>query len=303
MLSFKPAIVLSSFTFIKRHFSSASNSDISVESSAYLGFFIFLLAILIPACNSFKTAFHMMYSVYKLNKQGNNIQPWCIPFQYGNSLFCSMSNSNCCFLICIQFSLEAGQVVWGSYLFQNFPQFIVIHMVKDFGIVNKAEVDFIFWISLAFFDDPMDVGNLSSGSTVFSKSRLNICKFLVHILLKPHLENFPYCFASMWDEANCVVVWSSFAIAFLWDWNENWPLPFLLALLSFQNLLAYWVQHLKSIVFWDLKLFNWNSFTSTSFVCSDASQGSLDFTKGLSEIVIQTGKPKPEKLYNGHKAA
>ena len=155
---------------------------------------------------------------------------------------CSVSSSNCCFLTCIQISQEAGQVVWYSHLFQNFPRFIVIRTVKGFGVLNKAEVD-VFLNSLAFFDDPMDVSNLTSGSSAFSKSTLNIWKFMVHILLKPGLENFEHYFASAWDECNCAVVWAFFGIAFLWDWNENWPFPVLWPLLSFPNVLAYWVQH------------------------------------------------------------
>ena len=80
-----------------------------------------------------------------------------------------MSSSNCCFRFCIQISQEAGQVVWYSHLFQNFPQFVVIHTVKGFGIVNKAEVD-IFLELFCFIDDPVDVGNLISGSSAFCKS-------------------------------------------------------------------------------------------------------------------------------------
>ena len=101
---------------------------------------------------------------------------------------CSMSSSNCCFLTCIQVSQEAGQVVWYSYLFQNFPQFIVIHTVKDFGKVNKAEIDVFLELS-CFFDDPADIGNLISGSSAFSKTSLNIWEFAVHVLLKLGLEN------------------------------------------------------------------------------------------------------------------
>ena len=153
--------------------------------------------------------------------------------QFGASLF-SMSSSNCCFLTCIQVSQEAGQVVWYSHLFQNFPQFIVIHTVKGFGIVNKAEIDAFLELS-CFFDGPVDVGNLISGSFAFSKSSLNIWKFTIHILLKPGLENFEHHFASMWDACNCAVVWAFFGIAFLWDWNENWPFPVLWPLLSFPN--------------------------------------------------------------------
>ena len=87
-------------------------------------------------------------------------------------------------------------VIWYSYLFKNFPQFVVIHTVKDFGIVNKAEVDVFLELS-CFFDDLVDVGTLISGSSVFSKSSLNIWKFLVHILFKPGLENFEHFFASV----------------------------------------------------------------------------------------------------------
>ena len=84
-----------------------------------------------------------------------------------------MSSSNGCFLICIQVSQEAGQVVWYSHLLQNFPQFIVIHRVKGFGIVNKSEIDVFLELS-CFFHDPVDVGNLISGSSAFSKTSLNI---------------------------------------------------------------------------------------------------------------------------------
>ena len=160
-----------------------------------------------------------------------------------------MSSSNCCFLSCIQISQVAGKVVWYSYLLKNFPQFVVIHTVKGFGIVNKTEIDFFFLELSCFFDDPADVGNLISGSAAFSKSSLNIWKLSVHVLLKLSLENFEHYFASVWDECNCAIVWTFFGIAFLWDWNENWPFPVLWLLLSFPNLLAYWVQHFQSIIF------------------------------------------------------
>ena len=96
-------------------------------------------------------------------------------------------------------------MVWYSHLFQNFLQFVVIHTVKGFDIVNKAEIDVFLEISL-FFDDPVDAGNLISGSSAFSKSNLNIWKFMIHVLLKPGLENFKHYFASMQDECNCAVV-------------------------------------------------------------------------------------------------
>ena len=119
---------------------------------------------------------------------------------------------------------------------------------------------------------------LSFVPLAFFKYNLNICKFLVHVLLKASLKDFEHYFASMWNEYNCVVVWAFFGIAFLWDWNENWPFPVLWTLLSFPNLLAYWVQHSHGIIFQDLKKLYWNAITSTSFLCSDAFYGPLDFT-------------------------
>ena len=158
-----------------------------------------------------------------------------------------MSSSNCCFLTCIQISEEAGQVVWYSHLFQNFPQLAVIHTVKGFGIVNKAEIDVFLELS-CIFNDPVNVDNLISCSSAFSKTILNIWKFMVHVLLKPGLENFEHYFTSVWDECNYAGVWTFFGIAFLWDWNENWRFLILWPLLSFPNLLAYWVQHFHSII-------------------------------------------------------
>ena len=169
-------------------------------------------------------------------------------FPYWEPACSSMSSCNSCFLTCIQISQEAGQVVWYSHLFQNFSQFVVIHTVKDFGRVNKAEIDVFLELSY-FFNDPVNVGNLISGSSAFSKTSLNIWKFTVHILLKPGLENFEHYFASVWDECHCVVVWAFFGIVFLCDWNENWRFPVLWPLLSFPDLLAYWVQHFHSIIF------------------------------------------------------
>ena len=96
----------------------------------------------------------------------------------------------------MQVSQGTVKVVWCTHLFKNFPQFAVIHKVKGFGVVNKAEVD-AFLEFLCFYDDPTDVGNLIYGSSAFSKSFLNTWKFSVHVLLKPSLENFEHCFASM----------------------------------------------------------------------------------------------------------
>ena len=227
---------------------------------------------------------------------------------------CSMSSSNCCFLICIQITQEACKVVWYSHLFKNFlfsffedhvrfycllyffklyfnftilywfchiskwichryicvphpepssllpsrtiplgcPQFLVIHTVKGFGIVNKAELDVFLELS-CFFYEPVVVGRLISDSSAFSKSNVHIWKFSVHVLLKPGMKDFEHYFASVWDKYNCTVVWTFFGLALLWDWNENWPFPVLWPLLNFPNLLVYWVQHFNSIIFWDLK--------------------------------------------------
>ena len=150
---------------------------------------------------------------------------------------CSISSSNCCFLTRIQVNQETGKIVWYSHFFKNFPQFVVIQIVKGISLVNEAELD-VFLDFLCFLHDPMDVGSLVSGSSAFSKSNLYIWKFLVHILLKPNLKDFEHYFASMWNECNYAVIWTFFGIAFLWDWNENWHFPGLWSLLSFPNLLA-----------------------------------------------------------------
>ena len=161
---------------------------------------------------------------------------------------CSMSASSCSSLTRTQISQKVGKVFWYSYLLKNFPQFVVICTVKAFGIDNKAAVDVFLEYSI-FLHDPTDVGNVISSSSAFSKSNLNIWKFSIHVLMKPSLENLKHCFASVWDECNCAVVWTFSGIVLLWDWNENWPFPVLWPLMSFPNLLAYWLQHLKSIIF------------------------------------------------------
>ena len=193
-----------------------------------------------------------MYSECKLNKQGDNIHPWHTPFLIWNQSIvpCPV--------------LTVGP--WSAYRFlrrhfrwSGIPiSFRIFHSLlwstqsKDLAKINKAEIDVFLELS-SFFDDPADVGNLISGSSAFSKTSLNIWKFTVHALLKPGLENFEHYFTSMWDECNCAAVWAFFGIAFLWNWNENWPFPVLWPLLSFPNVLAYWVQHFHSIIFQDLK--------------------------------------------------
>ena len=112
-----------------------------------------------------------------------------------------MFSSNCCFLTHMQVSQETNKVVWYSHLFKNFPQFVVIHTVKGFSTVNEAEV-YAFLEFPCFLCDPTKVGNLISDSTAFFKSSLYICKFSVHILLKPSLKDFDYYLASMWNEHN-----------------------------------------------------------------------------------------------------
>ena len=127
--------------------------------------------------------------------------------------------------------------------------------IQSKALISKAEADVFLEVS-CFFDDPADAGNLISGSSAFCKSTLNIWKVMVHVLLKPGLENFEHYFTSMWVESNCAAVWTVFGIAFLWDWNENWPFPVLWPLLSFPNLYIYiqlnhfavYLKHCKSTI-------------------------------------------------------
>ena len=146
-----------------------------------------------------------------------------------------MSSSNYCFLTCIQISQEAGQVVWYSHLFKNFPVCCDPH--KGFSIINEAEVD-VFLEFSCFFYDATDVGNLISGSSAFSKSSLYIWKFFVHLLLILAWRILSITLLACEMSAIVEVVWTFFGIALLWDWNENWPFPVLWPLLSFPNLLA-----------------------------------------------------------------
>ena len=138
---------------------------------------------------------------------------------------------------------------------QNFPQFIVIRTIKGFGIVNKAEIDVFLELS-CFFHDPPDVRNLISGSFAFSKTSLNVWKFMGHVLLKPGLENCEHDFTSVQDECKCAVVWAFFSISFLWDLNENRPFPVLWPLLSFPNC---W--HIECSTFTASSFRIWNSST------------------------------------------
>ena len=142
---------------------------------------IFLPAILIPTYDSSSPAFCMMSSASNFNKQDDYIQPY---FPILNQSV--VPSSNCCFLICIQLSLETDKVVWYSHLFKNIPQFVIIHTVKGFGIVSVAEVD-VFLEFSCFFYDPVNVVNLISDSSAFSKLSLYIWKLSIQ-----------YCWSLAW---------------------------------------------------------------------------------------------------------
>ena len=167
MLRFKPVFSLFSFIFIKRLISSSSLSAIRVVSSAYLKLLMFLPAILISACASSSQAFHMMYSAYKLNKQGDSTQPWCTPFAIWNQSVVPCPVLTVASWPAFRFLRKQ---VWYSDLLKNFPQFVVIYTVKGFDVINnKADVFLEFSL---FFYDQTDVINLISGSSAFSKSSL-----------------------------------------------------------------------------------------------------------------------------------
>ena len=155
-----------------------------------------------------------------------------------------MKGSNCCFLTHRQVSQEINKVVWNSHLFKYFLQFVVLHTVEGFSVVNEAEVD-VFLEFTCFLRDPVNVGKLISGSSAFSNPSLYIWKFSVQFLLKPCLKDFEHNLASMWNEHNCTF----FGTDLLWDWNENWTFPVLWPLLSFPNLLTYGVQPFNNIIF------------------------------------------------------
>ena len=153
------------------------------------------------------------------------------PFLNLEPVHCSMSGSNCCFLTCTQISQEAGKVIWYSHLLKNSPQFIVIHMVKGLGVINKVEVDILLvfsclliiqwmlaiwsWVPLSFLNPAW-----TSGSSKLMYYWSLAWRILSITLLKK-------CVSCVWDECNFAVVWTFFGIAFLWDWNENWPFPVL----------------------------------------------------------------------------
>ena len=183
---------------------------------------MFLPPILIPACNSSSLAFLMMCSAYRLNKQGDSRQPCHTPFSILNQSV--VQGSNCCFLTHIQVSQETGKTVGYFHLFKGFLQFIMIHTVKGFGIINETEVD-VFLEFPWFLYDPVTVGNLISGSSAFSKPRLDIWEFLVCIMLNPSMQDFKHYLTSIGIECNCPLAWTFFSTTFLGNWDEDWPFP------------------------------------------------------------------------------
>ena len=205
----------------KRLFGNSLLSAMRVVSSAYLRLLIFLLAVLILAWDTSSPAFPIMYSAYKLNKQGDNIQPWHTPFPVHSSISGSVAS-------------------WPSYRFlRRHIWWSGIHVsLRIFYSCDPHTESFSLWSRSGcfsgipcFFYDPTDAGNLISGSCTFSKSSLYIWQFSVHVLQKLSLKDFEHNLTSMWNECNCMVVWTFFGIALLFDWNENWPSPILWPLL------------------------------------------------------------------------
>ena len=168
MLSFRPTFSLSTFT---------------LTLGKFIPRYLILIVAMVNGIDCLISLSDFSLLVYR---NASDLEP----------VYCSMSNSNCCFLTCIKISQEEGQVVWYSPLLKNFPEFVVVHTVKGFGIVNKAEIVVFLELS-CFFHDPADVGNWISGSSAFSKTNLNIRNFTVHVLRKPGLENSEHYFTSV----------------------------------------------------------------------------------------------------------
>ena len=185
-----------------------------------------------------------MYSAYKLNNQADNIQPWLNSFPNFEPVRCP----------CPVLTVAS----WPAYRFlRRLVRGLTFPSFQESSIVccdlPSQRLQHSQWSRSRYFSgifyDPTDVDNWISGSPDFSKASLYIWKFSVHVLLKPSLKDFEYDLASSWNECNCVVVWTFFYTALLWNWNENWHFPVLRPLLGFPNLLAYWVQNFKSIIF------------------------------------------------------
>ena len=174
---------------------------------------MFLTSILIPACSSSSLSFLMMCSAYRLNKQGDSRQPCLTPFSFLNQ---SVVPNR----VLTVASPETGKMVWYSHLSKSFPQFVMIHAVKGFSVVDETDID-VFLKSPCFPYNPVNVGYLISSSSSFSKPSLDIWKFLVHIKLKPSMQDFKHDLTSMRDECSCPVVSTIFGITILGNWDED----------------------------------------------------------------------------------
>ena len=164
-----------------------------------------------------------MCSAYKLNKQGENTQPWCTSFPILNQSIVPCPVLTVASWFAYRFLRRHGR--WsGIPTSLRIFQFIVIHTVKCFGVVSKADLDIFLELS-CIISVPTEVGNLTSGSSLFSKSKLHIWKFSLHVLLKSGLKNVEHCFASMWDKCSCEVVWAFVGIAFLREWKLMFSSP------------------------------------------------------------------------------
>ena len=182
-----------------------------------------------------------MYSAYKLNKQSDNIQPWHTTFPIWNQAVVP------CPVLTVAswpaYRFLKRQVRWsGMPISFRIFQFIVIYTVKGFGIINKAEIDVFLELSCQWMLATWSMVPLPFLTPPWTSW---ISQFMYWWSLAWRILNI----TSMWDECTCVVVWAFFGITFLRDWNENWHFPGLWPLLSFSNLLAYWVQHFHSIIF------------------------------------------------------
>ena len=190
-----------------------------------------------------------MCSAYQLNKQGDNIQPWHTPFPIWNQSVV---------LVLTVASWPAYRFLKRQIRWSGIPisfrifQFIVIHTVKGFGIVIKAEVDIFLEVS-HLFDDPTDIGNLISGSSVFSKSSLNIWNFMVHILLKPGLENFENYIANVWAGVQLCgslnILWHCLSLGLEWKLTFSSPM----ATAEFSKFVDILSAVFYSIIFWGVK--------------------------------------------------
>ena len=234
IFSLKPALSLSSFTLIKRLFSSSSLSVIRMVIIHISELLMFLPPILILACNSPSPAFLMMCSVYRLNKQGESRQPCHTPFSILNQSVVPYRVLTVASWPTYRFLRRQGR--WSAIpVSLSFSQFVMIHTVKGSSIVNETDAFLKFPCFLYY---SVNVGNLISSSSSFYKPSSDIWKFLVHIMLKPSMQDFKHDLTSMEDECNCLMVSTFFSTALLGDWDKDWPFPVLWPLLGLPDLLT-----------------------------------------------------------------